>query len=262
MEDEVQLKFFFWIGTAAMIFLALSIIFITVAYKAKVDRLNRKKSETLLKASLDSEKKERQRIASDLHDGLSGDLSAVKNYISLLNSKEQDRFKNEILEEISAVLSQALTNVQNISYNLMPPLLEGYGLVSTLKSYFDRVKILHEIKVNQYYFSDIIEIPSSEAYELYRIIQEFTNNMIKHGKAKEINMSVTLNQNTVCCEISDNGLPFDFKKSIQNSVGMGLKNISSRIKHIDAKLVQVPEQNGNKFQIILKSVKNVTNSNN
>lgn len=86
--------------------------------------------------------------------------------------------------------------------------------------------------------------------------------MIKHGKAQEISMAISLNENTVCCEISDDGLPFDFKKNIQSSLGMGLKNISSRIKHIEAKLVQVPEQKGNKFQIILKSVKNVKNSNN
>ncbi len=262
MQDEIQLKLFFWIGSATMLFLALGIIFITVAYKAKVDRLNRIKSESLLKVSLDSEKRERQRIASDLHDGLSGDISALKNYITILNSKEEDLFKKEILQEVSSVLSHALTNVQNISYNLMPPLLESYGLVSTLKSYFDRVKKLHTIKVKQYYFSEVIEIPSSEAYELYRIIQEFTNNMIKHGKAQEICMAISLNENTVCCEISDDGLPFDFKKNIQSSLGMGLKNISSRIKHIEAKLVQVPEQKGNKFQIILKSVKNVKNSNN
>ncbi len=93
MQDEIQLKLFFWIGSATMLFLALGIIFITVAYKAKVDRLNRIKSESLLKASLDSEKRERQRIASDLHDGLSGDISALKNYITILNSKEEDLFK-------------------------------------------------------------------------------------------------------------------------------------------------------------------------
>lgn len=105
MEDEVQIKLFFWIGTLVMVFLAVGIILISVIYKARVDRLNRKKSESLLKASLNSEKRERQRIASDLHDGLSGDLSAVKNFITLLNNKEEDLSKKEILQEISTVLT-------------------------------------------------------------------------------------------------------------------------------------------------------------
>lgn len=262
MEDKVQIKLFFLIGTLAMIFLALGVIFMTIIYKSRVDRLNRKKSESLLKASLDSEKRERQRIASDLHDGLSGDLSAVKNFITLLNNKEEDSFKKEILQEVSTVLSHALTNVQSISYNLMPPLLESFGLVPTLKSYFDRIKKSHNITVKQHYFSDIIEIPSSEAYEIYRIVQELTTNMIKHGNSQEISLSTTLDQNTLLFEIIDDGISFDFKEKLQSSVGMGLKNISSRIKHIDAKFIQQPISFGNKFQIILNSDNYVKSSNN
>ncbi len=253
MENEVQIKLFFLIGTLAMVFLALGVIFISVIYKARVDRLNRKKSESLLNASLNSEKRERQRIASDLHDGLSGDLSAVKNFIALLNSKEEDVSKKEILQEVSIILTHALTNVQNISYNLMPPLLESYGLVPTLKSYFDRIKKSNNITIKQLYFSDIIEIPSSEAYEIYRIVQELTTNMVKHGNSKQISIAITLDHNTLIFEIIDDGISFDFNQKIQSSLGMGLKNISSRIKHIDAKFIQQPVSNGNKFQIILNS---------
>lgn len=262
MEDEVQIKLFFWIGTLIMIFLAVGIILMSVIYKARVDRLNRKKSESLLKASLNSEKRERQRIASDLHDSVSGDLGAVKNFITLLSSKEDDLPKQEILQEISAVLTHTLTNVQNISYNLMPPLLESYGLVPTLKSYFDRIKKSNNVNVKQYYFNDVIEIPSSEAYELYRIIQELTTNMTKHGNSQEISISIDQNQNTLLFEITDDGEAFDFNKNLQSSLGMGLKNISSRIKHIDAKFIQQPISKGNKFQIILNSTNYVKNSDN
>jgi len=262
MEDKVQIKLFFWIGTLIMIFLAVGIILMTVIYKARVDRLNRKKSESLLKASLNSEKRERQRIASDLHDGLSGDLGAVKNFITLLNNKEEDLSKKEILQEVYTVLTHALTNVQNISYNLMPPLLESYGLVPTLKSYFDRIKKSNSIIINQHYFSDVIEIPSSEAYEIYRIVQELTTNMIKHGKSQKISLSITLDQNTLLFEIIDDGISFDFNEKLQSSLGMGLKNISSRIKHIDAKLIQQTVSIGNKFQIILNSDNYVKSSDN
>lgn len=262
MEDEVQIKLFFWIGTLIMIFLAVGIILMTVIYKARVDRLNRKKSESLLKASLDSEKRERQRIASDLHDGLSGDLGAVKNFITLLNSKEEDVSKKEILHEVSTVLTNALTNVQNISYNLMPPLLESYGLVPTLKSYFDRIKKSNNLTVKQHYYNDVIKIPSFEAYEIYRIVQELTTNMIKHGNSQQISISITLDQNTLLIEIQDNGTAFDFNEKLRSSLGMGLKNISSRIKHIDAKFIQHPVSIGNKFQIILNSDNYVKNSDN
>lgn len=253
MEDEAQLKLFFWIGTAVMIFLALGVIFISIIYKARVDRMNRKRSESLLKASLNSEKTERQRIASDLHDSVSGDLSAVQNFIALLNTKETDVFKKEILNEVENVLSHALTNVQNISYNLMPPMLESYGLIPTLRSFFERIRKLHTITVTEKYSFDAIDISSTVSYELYRVIQEFTTNMIKHGKCDEITLLITENENSFIFELKDNGTPFDFYSSLKLSRGMGLKNILSRINHINAKLKQLPSTQGNTLQIILNT---------
>src|SRR5690606_15816437 len=122
-------------------------------------------------------------------------------------------------------------------------------LVPTLKSYFDRIKKSNNITIKQHYFSDVIEIPSSEAYEIYRIVQELTTNMIKHGNSQQISISITLDQNTLLFEITDDGAAFDFNEKLQSSLGMGLKNISSRIKHIDAKLLQQSVSIGNKFQI-------------
>ena len=76
--------------------------------------------------------------------------------------------------------------------------------------------------------------------------------MIKHGKATRINFAVLKKKNTLIFEVSDNGTSFDFQKSLSDPYGMGLKNIISRIKHINARLTQIKNEKGNTIEIHLK----------
>ena len=81
MENEESLSLLFWISTSVMLFLAIAILLITLIYHKKTGNIKQRESEILLKATLEAEKKERKRIASDFYDSISGDLSAIRNYI-------------------------------------------------------------------------------------------------------------------------------------------------------------------------------------
>lgn len=253
MENETGLKLFFWLGTLIMLTLTLSVLFITVMYQKKVHKIRQKESENLLRASLESEKKERKRIASDLHDGVCGDISAIRNYIAILNKKEQDPYNKAILEEVTGALSNTLNNIQEISYNLMPPLLESSGLIPTLNDYFDKVKKWSNVSITTRYHTNQIPVSPSEVYELYRIIQEFVHNTVRHGNVTQIHFSVRSTNNALVFEITDDGSPFDFYLNLgKNTSGMGLKNIASRIRKIGATLKQIPAEKGNNIEIHLK----------
>ena len=251
MENETGLKIFFWIVTAIMLFSVITVLLVMVLYNRRTYRMKQKESETFLKAVLEAEQRERNRIAADLHDGISGDLNAFQNLLTLLYDKQEDTFCKELLYEALSMLSNTLENVQSISYNLMPPMLESYGLIPTLNSYFKRIKKLHNIEVIQNYETEDLNISSSDAYELYRSIQELTTNMIRHGKSDRIIFSILIKNEILIFEICDNGKPFDFYKSSKETTGMGLKNITSRILNSNAKLKQQPAEKGNKIQIIL-----------
>lgn len=252
MENEIGIKWFFWIGTVVMFFSVLITILTVVLYRNKILNLNKKEAENLLKSSLESEKQERKRIASDFHDSVSGDLNAVQNYLTILANQEKDSFNKSVFQEAETALSHIIENVQDISYNLMPPTLETLGLTSTLRTYFERVQKLNKVKINEKYQSECENISSFDAYEIYRIIQELVTNIIKHGKSQQINFTIYEQNKMYIFEISDSGIPFDFYKSVKEPYGMGLKNISSRIKFINAKLIQTPIEKGNKIQIFLK----------
>ncbi|MBX2950071.1 MAG: hypothetical protein KF704_12395 [Crocinitomicaceae bacterium] len=252
MENETGLRLFFWLGTFIMLALTFAVLLITVMYQKKVHKMKQKESENLLQTSLDSEKKERKRIASDLHDGVCGDISAVRNYIAILNKKEQDPYNKSILEEVNETLNNTLNNIQEISYNLMPPLLESSGLIPTLNEYFDRVKKWSNVSITTQYYTTDVPISSSEVYELYRIVQEFIHNMLKHGNVTQIHFSIRSVKSLLIFEITDDGASFDFYKNMENTSGMGLKNIASRSRKIGAILKQIPNEKGNNIEIHLK----------
>jgi signal transduction histidine kinase len=74
-------------GSVLMIAMALGLAIMALFYQKAFAKMKRKEAENLLKASLESEKKERQRIAKDLHDGVQSDLSAIRNLLVTLLKK-------------------------------------------------------------------------------------------------------------------------------------------------------------------------------
>ncbi|MDV7394898.1 hypothetical protein RZS08_26170, partial [Arthrospira platensis SPKY1] len=92
--------------------------------------------------------------------------------------------------------------------------------------------------------------------------QELVTNVIKHSNCKQMKFIVYEKEMNYVFEIIDDGVSFDFYSNVKASYGMGLKNISSRLKYLNARLVQLPLERGNQIQIYLNFKANVTNSNN
>lgn len=252
MENEQSLNLLFWISTSVMLFLAIAFLLITLLYHKKTSIIKQKESENLLKATLETEKKERERIASDFHDSVSGDLSAIKNYINILDQKEKNGYNKTILQEIKNSLGVMLTNVRHINYNLMPPLLDSMGLIPTLKDYFERTKKLNNIDVSTQFKIDSTNINKSDAYQLFRILQELTANILKHNNATQISIFMYKESSNIYIEISDNGFYFNFFENLKDSKGLGLKNILSRLNHIGAGLEQTESEKKNTLVIKIK----------
>ena len=254
MENEDSLKLLFWVSTTGMLFLAVSFLYITLIYHKKIFKVKEKESEKLIKAILETEKKERKRISSDIHDSVSGDISAIGNYIAILHQNEKDPKNKDIIEDIKLAMTDLLNNVRYINFNLMPPSLENSGLVVTLSSYFERLEKFNNVTISTDYPQKDLPINSSDAYEIFRITQEIFSNMIKHGKATHFEFKIVMEDKNIKIQISDNGHVFDFYENLKSSTGMGLKNILSRINHIEANLEQVPVDKGNNIIIQLKDI--------
>ncbi|TDS54607.1 histidine kinase [Myroides indicus] len=136
MENGQSLEWVFWLGTLMMSFLAVSVIFLAVFYQRKVFEITQRETAVSIKAALKAEEKERNRVAADLHDGISGNLSAILNLVRLLEVTEKKEAVVELTKEIKKALETSLNGVQRISYNLDASFIRKTGLASGIKRFF------------------------------------------------------------------------------------------------------------------------------
>lgn len=234
-----------------MLLLTLGILFLVLSYRNHLYKIRQKEADLLLKATLEGERIERNRIAADLHDSVSGDLNAIKNYLLFIEKTNSLNEHQEILDEIKNSVILALENTRLVSYKLMPPLLENLGLLHTVEDYLEQLS-----KKTQFSFSvtapEGLHFESDVAYEIFRVVQEFTTNMVKYGQITQCQICFERLNHQTSIAIKDDGTPYDFFRLMKVSTGTGLKNINSRVKSIGGTLEQLPATTGNHFLIHLK----------
>lgn len=169
---------------------------------------------------------ERNRFSMELHDGLAQYLVALSLY---LNQFENGEIVNEsYLQLCKSIVKEALDHTRSLCYSLSPPELQK-GLIPGIESLFDRISSLNNIsfEINLDKTIDFENFKEVEIYNIYRIIQEFVNNSLKHSKCTKITCTVLKINNSIKIIVKDNGIGFD-SKTVQK--GLGLQNIENRAK--------------------------------
>ena len=251
MDGTNEVKSILFIGTFLMLFLAICLLFMVLFYQRHLTKIKKKETELLLKTALKSEKKERKRIAKDLHDAIQSDLNAIRNYVHLFSKKNRDTPTPELLDSIQTSLDQAIENTRLISYQLMPPLLDSSGFNLALRDYFEQLSASSGKKFTLDLDIEESFVPDSISYELFRVVQELTSNMLKHGSITYCVARLSGNPKGVYFELVDDGVTFDFMSAYKHSKGSGLKNIQSRLQSILGQLEQKKVDLGNHYIISL-----------
>ncbi len=192
-----------------------------------------KAENLIIRAIIDTQEKERQRLAKDLHDSLTQQLSAIKFYISTIADLNKNPNQKSILRKSNEALTEAIGEMRNICFNLMPKTLEEFGLINALKEFCKY--FLYNQKTNFIIQQNrkLPEFSPALKIDLYRVTQEFINNTVKHANATTIKINFYYNKKTLRITLTDNGVGFD---SSQRTMGMGLQNVYSRIKSHNGKL--------------------------
>jgi len=166
---------------------------------------------------------ERQRISSDLHDHIGLNLILVKNQLSKSESN------SKVVEDVSHIVD----DVRKISRDIYPSQLNKLGIRKSLESMFDRIEDRTGI-ICSYEIDDLdqLSFTKNEELILYRIVQELSNNSIKHSKSKSIRLTSKITQKKLNLLYQDNGIGFDKSKTLETSSGMGLRNIINRVEKI------------------------------
>ena len=182
-----------------------------------------------LESLIEGEEKERFRIAKELHDGVNGDLSAIKHKLNTLL-----KLNNKTIEETVVMIDKSCEQVRAISHNLVPPALENFDLQTAASDYCTNMNSIHAPRITFNYIGDALILPKIVEVNIFRIIQELVTNSIKHAKGSEINVQLSCRANALQLAVDDDGVGFDLSKVKQN--GVGLSNIKNRVSFLNGEI--------------------------
>ncbi|MDR6197182.1 histidine kinase [Siphonobacter sp. SORGH_AS_0500] len=203
-------------------------------------------------ALMEGQEEERRRFARELHDGIGQMLTGLHLHAAKLKKIPFPEAKQkQRVEELSEYIQQIIQSTRQISHNLMPTLLEDYGLSAALQLLASQVQPTAASEVNFQCFGEARRLTPAQEIGLYRIAQEALTNALKHAKAAEIQIILHFQPNQIILKISDDGQGFDLEKA-RSWQSAGLENMQTRAQLIRATLdVQSVRQAGTQIEVIL-----------
>jgi signal transduction histidine kinase len=175
--------------------------------------MNEKYTQDLLMAQED----ERKRISKDLHDGIGQSLLLIKNKVVL---NKDDNAKS--------MVENAIEEVRSISRALHPFQLQELGITKAIQNIIYQVDESSELFIT----SEIENIDGlfnlQQEVNIYRIVQESFNNILKHSKATGVKIDIQKMQKQIQLTIKDNGKGFDFSDKYIDFKSIGLKTLKER----------------------------------
>jgi PAS domain S-box-containing protein len=190
--------------------------------KLAMERLNRQKEIT--EAVISAQEVERTDIGKELHDNLNQVLGAAKLFIEMARTEEENR---EIyLEKASGYVLSVIDSIRRLSKNLIIPGMQVMDLFDSIKILLGDMTVIHPIKI-EFSKNGIDErlLNKKLQVDIFRIVQEQFNNILKHAKATRAKVSLTKEDSEIILLITDNGIGYDMEKHHE---GVGILNMKSR----------------------------------
>ena len=202
----------------------------------------RKNENEILKAIFTAQQNEQKRVADDLHDSLGQELSVTKLMLSHLRKEVGDHKRSlELVETCNEIMEQSIAHLREICFNLMPGILTRGGLPMALHDLVVRLKNQGEFKVDLS-VDEVKDIDPELKIAIYRIAQEFINNMIKHSNANELQVHLKM-EGSKCLNLfmKENGQGFDLKKLEKVGENRGFSNLRSKTQAFNGELEYLSE---------------------
>jgi signal transduction histidine kinase len=176
-----------------------------------------------LQQIIETEEKERTRIAKDLHDGIVQDLTVLKMKLNQIGG-DQDLIKD---------FDSSIKQVREISYQMMPVTLRELGLVPALDDMLEKTLKPNGISVDFEAINTDFRFPENIEVSLFRITQELVNNVIKHSNAKHVSVILRYQNDQITLVFEDDGQGFNLEATKK---GIGLNSLSSRVELVNGNI--------------------------
>lgn len=224
----------FWIWSISMCSVMLAVLsaLLFSAFRRR-KRLQEKEIQLIqqqqkiehLNAVVAIEEKERNRIGRDLHDSIGGMVAAINmNLKTAIKRNKEGITDMEDFEAVAVLLQSTAKEIRETAHNLMPEILNEHSLQDALHIYCNQINGAGELKVELYCHDVPEQLENILKVNIFRILQELMQNIIKHANATKATIQLRQLDGTLSINVEDNGSGF----STMNYRGVGLKNIESR----------------------------------
>ena len=243
-DNNISMVLFF--GTIGMLALTIGlIVFISfhqrkvIRYQQQLQRMEQDQQKTLLNASIRLQEEERQRIAADLHDDAGPLLATARLYLNenFVNLDKQTQLQS--IYNVEQIIDDTIQLIRNISHSLMPPTLKNFGLESAVNDLFQKISGSGSMNASSRFHDYRERLKAENELIIFRIIQELINNILKHSNASFIHLTQNTSGQRFFIRLHHDGRGLtqnDFEKLGKSNVGLGLKNIQSRLKVLQGKI--------------------------
>ena len=261
--SNVSLVLYF--GTIGMLALTIGlIVFIifhqrkVIRYQMRLQRMEQDQQKLLLNASIRLQEEERQRIAADLHDDAGPLLATARLYLNenLVNLDKTTQLQS--IYNAKQIIDDTIQLIRNISHSLMPPTLKNFGLESAVNDLFQKISGSGSMNASSRFHDYRERLQAENELIIFRVIQELVNNILKHSNASFIHLTQNTSGEKFFIRLHHDGRGItqnDFNKLNKSNVGLGLKNIQSRLKVLHGKIFFEKDMSQTYYKVTIELIK-------
>ncbi|MEO6522629.1 MAG: ATP-binding protein [Mucilaginibacter sp.] len=241
---------------ALLVFIVLVVLLLAVYYSNAKQKLIREKEilkttyeKAILQAQFEIQEQTLRNASQEIHDNIGQVLSYVSLSLDRASGLDESS-KNVVITESRALVNQSMNDLRDLSKSFSLDNIISNGLLPTIKAEVARLNKSRLIEAVINIEGSVYSIGEHQELVLFRILQEFVNNTLKHAKARHLIISLRYNFDRLTLSLNDDGVGFDFETQ-QNKNGSGLKNMRARAALIGAEVTAISEQ-GKGSQLIIQ----------
>ena len=208
------------------------------------------KQQQLTEVVLGAQERERFELGQELHDNINQILATSKLYLDVAIEEKEPRV--ELLVKSRKNIALAIEEIRKLSKDLIAPTLHDLGLTQSIKELIRSIQAVGKMKI-RLNISGLSEeeLMPEQKINIYRIIQEQLNNILKHAQAGTVVIELNKVKEQVRLRLADDGKGFDPR---MRRKGVGISNIISRAELYNGKVeIESAPGKGCQLMVVLNS---------
>ncbi len=186
-----------------------------------------------------SEERQRQQLASALHDGIGQSLYAMSMSAAMLRGIRDNKDRNEVLDEMVRTIDQAINDTRNLTFELCPPALYEVSLSAAIEWLAEEFEKRNEIACRVSHTKVPHALSNDARGFMFMAIRELLANVAKHANANTVDISLQEKDGMLLVTVADDGVGFDMdalSPSDEDMTRFGLFSIRTRLQALGGRL--------------------------